>query len=430
MLFFERHEGGERAVLLHIESRRDSQSEDLQEFRELVRSAGAEIVGECATSRDTPDPRLYVGKGKAEELAELIRSVEGELAIVNAQLSPSQERNLEALLKCRVLDRTSLILDIFAQRARSHEGKLQVELAQLNHLSTRLVRGWTHLERQRGGSIGLRGPGETQLEMDRRLIGGRIRQLKDRIDRVRRQRHEGRKGRQRSEVPTISLVGYTNAGKSTLFNALTCTGAYAANQLFATLDTTLRRVELEPGQPAVLADTVGFIRHLPHELVTAFRSTLEETLEADLLVHVVDAGSGERDRQMQDVEQVLAEIGASDLPRLTVMNKIDTNPEWQPHVDHDADGMPERVWVSALTGAGMDLLQEALADRLRPDTVKPSLHLDASQGRLRARLIADGAIVREEWNDDGWDLQLSLPRARWAQLLKHEPALSRAAGAL
>jgi len=426
MLFFERHEGGERAVLLHVESRRDRQSEDLQEFRELVRSAGAEIVGECLAARDTPDPRLYIGKGKADELAEQVQSAEGDLVIVNAQLSPSQERNLEALLKCRVLDRTGLILDIFAQRARSHEGKLQVELAQLSHLSTRLVRGWTHLERQRGGSIGLRGPGETQLEMDRRLIGGRIRQLKDKIDRVRRQRHEGRKGRQRSEVPTLSLVGYTNAGKSTLFNVLTQTGAYAANQLFATLDTTLRRIELEPGQPAVLADTVGFIRHLPHELVTAFRSTLEETLEADLLLHVVDAGSPERDRQMADVDSVLAEIGAGELPRLTVMNKIDTHTEWQPHIDYDADGMPERVWVSALTGAGIDLLQEALAERMRPDTVTPSLHLDASQGRLHARLVADGAVVHEEWNEDGWDMRLSLPRARWAQLCKHEPVLSQA----
>lgn len=427
MQFFERHEGGERAVLLHVVSRQASRAEDLDEFRELLRSAGAEVVGECLASRESPDPRLYIGKGKAEELAALVSESEADLVVVNAQLSPSQERNLEALLKCRVIDRTGLILDIFSQRARSHEGKLQVELAQLTHLSTRLVRGWTHLERQRGGSIGLRGPGETQLEMDRRLIHERIKQLKERILKVRRQRHEGRKGRQRSEIPTVSLVGYTNAGKSTLFNALTTAGTYAANQLFATLDTTLRRVDLAVGQPMVLADTVGFIRHLPHELVTAFRSTLEETLEADLLIHVVDASSEERDRQMADVEKVLEEIGADSLPRLTVMNKIDQLAQSAPRVDVNEQGAAERVWVSAKTGEGMDDLRQALLSRLAPAKIAVSIFLPVSEAGIRARLLNEGLIVREAWSEDesrpGWRLDLVLTDGKWAQWKKHFPQL-------
>lgn len=427
MQFFERHEGGERAVLLHVVSRQASRAEDLDEFRELLRSAGAEVVGECLASRESPDPRLYIGKGKAEELAALVGESEADLVVVNAQLSPSQERNLEALLKCRVIDRTGLILDIFSQRARSHEGKLQVELAQLTHLSTRLVRGWTHLERQRGGSIGLRGPGETQLEMDRRLIHERIKQLKERILKVRRQRHEGRKGRQRSEIPTVSLVGYTNAGKSTLFNALTTAGTYAANQLFATLDTTLRRVDLAVGQPMVLADTVGFIRHLPHELVTAFRSTLEETLEADLLIHVVDASSDERDRQMADVEKVLEEIGADTLPRLTVMNKIDQLAQGAPRVDVNEQGTAERVWVSAKTGDGMDDLRQALLSRLSPAKIAVSIFLPVAEAGIRARLLNEGLIVREDWSEDesrpGWLLDLVLTDGKWAQWKKHFPQL-------
>lgn len=428
MQFFERHEGGERAVLLHVVSRQESRAEDLTEFRELMRSAGAESVGECMASREAPDPRLYIGKGKAEELAEMVRETEADLVVVNAQLSPSQERNLEALLHCRVIDRTGLILDIFSQRARSHEGKLQVELAQLTHLSTRLIRGWTHLERQRGGAIGLRGPGETQLEMDRRLIHERIKQLKDRIIKVRRQRHEGRKGRQRSEIPTVSLVGYTNAGKSTLFNVLTTADAFAADQLFATLDTTLRRIDLDVGQPMVLADTVGFIRHLPHELVTAFRSTLEETLEADLLIHVVDAASDERDRQMVDVEKVLHEIGADTLPRLTVMNKIDQLEHGIPRVDRNEQGMIERVWVSAKTGVGLDELRQALRSRLAPAKINVQVFLPVAAAGIRAHLINDGMIVGETWSEDelkpGWHLDLSLTEGKWAQWKKHFPELA------
>ncbi|HZJ81375.1 MAG TPA: ribosome rescue GTPase HflX [Guyparkeria sp.] len=423
MDFFERHEGGERAILLHVEQRAADSNEDLIEFRELAHSAGAEILAEIVANIRTPGSRLFIGKGKAEELAELVASLDAELVLVNAPLSPSQERNLEALIKCRVLDRTGLILDIFAQRARSHEGKLQVELAQLSHLATRLVRGWTHLDSQRGGAIGLRGPGETQLEMDRRLIGARITRLKERIAGVRRQRAEGRKGRQQSDMPTVALVGYTNAGKSTLFNALTVAESFTANQLFATLDTTLRRVELTPQLTVVFADTVGFIRHLPHELVSAFRSTLEETLEADLLLHVVDAASPERDRQIEDVEAVLKEIGAGAMPCLTVMNKIDQLEGGAVHVDRDARDEPVRVWISAQKKQGLDELREALAERLEPSTVSHRLFVPMADGRLYALLQGEGGVVSEDCDEAGWHLEIQLPVARWGQLLKQEPAL-------
>lgn len=427
MQFFERHAGGERAVLLHVVSRQASRAEDLIEFRDLVDSAGGQVLGECLASREAPDPRLYVGKGKVEELAALVASVEAELVVVNARLSPAQERNLERELKCRVIDRTGLILDIFAQRARSHEGKLQVELAQLKHLSTRLVRGWTHLERQRGGSIGLRGPGETQLELDRRLIHDRIKQLNERIAKVRRQRLEGRKGRQRADIPLVSLVGYTNAGKSTLFNALTAADAYAADQLFATLDTTLRRTELAPGFPIVLADTVGFIRHLPHELVTAFRSTLEETLEADVLLHVVDAASPERERQMADVTVVLQEIGAADIPQLVVMNKIDQLPEVLPHGDAQAEDRIHRVWLSAGAGQGLDLLREALRQQLAPAVDRLCLNLPVHLGAVRAQLIEAGVLKQEQWRDEPephWQLLIEVSPERWGRWLKQTPALA------
>ncbi len=340
----------------------------LDEFGELARSAGASVVGTLTARVDKPNPRYYVGTGKAEELAERRKALDADLILVNRALSPVQERNLEKLTECRVVDRTGLILDIFAQRARSHEGKLQVELAQLKHMSTRLVRGWTHLERQRGGAIGLRGPGETQLELDRRIIGDKMKALKKRLDKVEVQRNQARRARQRNAVPVVALVGYTNAGKSTLFNVLTGSAVYAADQLFATLDPTVRRLEgLESG-PLVLADTVGFIRDLPHDLVAAFRSTLAEARDADLLLHVVDASDPERDDRMADVDRVLHEIGAGDLPQVLVYNKIDLiDPRPHDEIESDAPrapaGMPPRLdsvdggktsraWVSAVTGAG------------------------------------------------------------------------------
>ncbi len=335
--------------------------EELDEFRELASSAGAEAVTVITATRKTPDARYFVGSGKAEEIRGCVEGMKADVVLFNHELSPGQERNLEQLLQCRVLDRVGLILDIFAQRARSFEGKLQVELAQLQHLSTRLVRGWTHLERQRGG-IGMRGPGETQLETDRRLIGARIKQLNKRLRKVGGQRDERRKARHKAAVHTVSLVGYTNAGKSTLFNRLTGATVYAADQLFATLDPTLRRVELPNTEAIVLADTVGFIRHLPHDLVAAFRSTLEETCEAALLLHVIDASNENRHGCIQQVNEVLKEIGADEIPRIEVYNKIDRLSDCAPHIDRDADGRVQRVWVSAATGAGMDLLRQVLAE--------------------------------------------------------------------
>ncbi|HCL77464.1 MAG TPA: GTPase HflX, partial [Pseudomonas sp.] len=360
-MFFERPGGGERAILVHLDGQDPSAREDPQEFRELARSAGAETVGFVNVARHQPSAKYLIGSGKVEELHDLVKDDEVELVIFNHTLTPSQERNLERALECRVLDRTGLILDIFAQRARTHEGKLQVELAQLEHMSTRLVRGWTHLERQKGG-IGLRGPGETQLETDRRLLRIRIRQIKQRLEKVRGQREQARRGRRRADVPLVSLVGYTNAGKSTLFNALTQAEVYAANQLFATLDPTLRRLELDDLGPVVLADTVGFIRHLPHKLVESFRATLEESSNADLLLHVIDAHEPERDEQIEQVLAVLGEIGAEEVPLLEVYNKVDLMEGIEPQIQRDADGVPRRVWVSAQQGLGLDLLRQAVAE--------------------------------------------------------------------
>lgn len=405
-MFFERPESGERAILVHIELAREADRENPRELEELALSAGADPVEFLTGSRADPSPKFFLGKGKVEELGELVRQHEAELVIFNHSLSPAQERNLERELQCRVLDRTGLILDIFAQRARTHEGKLQVELAQLEHMSTRLVRGWTHLERQKGG-IGLRGPGETQLETDRRLLRARIKSILKRLEKVRKQREQGRRARKRSEVPTISLVGYTNAGKSTLFNRLTTASVYAADQLFATLDPTLRKIELADVGPAILADTVGFIRHLPHKLVEAFRATLQETTEAGLLLHVIDSYDEERLGHIEQVEAVLEEIGADEVPVLQVYNKIDQLPDAEPRIDRDEDGVPWRVWVSASTGEGVDLLLAAVSERLGEEMFHQTLTLSPSQGSLRSQLYAQGAVVAEAVDETG-QLQLEV----------------------
>ena len=366
-MFFDRPDSGERAVLVHLKLGSESQREDPREFEELVLSAGGDPVAYIMGARDVPHARTFVGSGKLAEIKVQVDEQCAEVVMFNHALSPSQERNLEQELECRVLDRTGLILDIFAQRARTHEGKLQVELALLQHIATRLVRGWTHLERQKGG-IGLRGPGETQLETDRRLLRARIKSITARLEKVRKQRDQGRRSRKRAEIPTVSLVGYTNAGKSTLFNYMTESTVYVADQLFATLDPTLRRLELENVGPVVLADTVGFIAHLPHKLVEAFKATLEETLNADLLLHVVDGASDERDSNIAEVQDVLTEIGAEGIPQLQVFNKLDLL-EQAPRLERNAEGRPERVWLSAATGAGIELLLQAIAELVGQDMV-------------------------------------------------------------
>jgi len=419
-LFFERPGGGERAILVHLDGQDPAAREDPQEFQELARSAGAEAVGFVNVSRHQPSAKFLIGSGKVEELHDLVKDGEVELVIFNHTLTPSQERNLERALECRVLDRTGLILDIFAQRARTHEGKLQVELAQLEHMSTRLVRGWTHLERQKGG-IGLRGPGETQLETDRRLLRVRIRQIKQRLEKVRGQREQARRGRRRADIPSVSLVGYTNAGKSTLFNALTESEVYAANQLFATLDPTLRRLELEDVGPVILADTVGFIRHLPHKLVESFRATLEESSNADLLLHVIDAHEPERDQQIEQVLAVLGEIGANELPMLEVYNKLDLLEGIEPQIQRDADGKPQRVWVSARDGLGLDLLRQAVAELLGDDLFVGTLRLPQRLGRLRAQFFELGAVQRETHDEEGGSLlEVRLPRVELNRLISRE----------
>ena len=415
MDYFERHEGGERAIIVHLDIRQIQDPDDLNEFELLADSAGADRLALVTGSRARPDAKYFVGSGKAQEIAELVREHDADIVLFNHNLSPSQERNIEALVQCRVLDRTGLILDIFAQRARTYEGKLQVELAQLNHLSTRLVRGWTHLERQKGG-IGLRGPGETQLETDRRLLQVRVTQLKTKLEKVRQTRAQGRARRQKSDVPTISLVGYTNAGKSTLFNRLVDENIYAADKLFATLDPTLRRLDWQGVGRVVLVDTVGFVRHLPHELVESFHATLEETLEADLLLHVIDSSSEDMHEQIQAVKNVLAEID-NDVPVLNVYNKIDITNE-PAHIGYAKEGQPNRVYVSSRENLGMEELSLAVQQLLMGTLTTFDLTLPYNAGQFKNTLYELGVILEESYDDNGHEcLTIRLPSDRLKQLL-------------
>ncbi len=409
---------GERAILVHILMKAFKiAKEDLAELRELAKSAGAEPVYELTGSRPSPDAKYFIGSGKVEELRTLISEYQADIVLFNHPLTPSQERNLEQALGVRVVDRNGLILDIFAQRAQSFEGKLQVELAQLKHLSTRLVRGWTHLERQKGG-IGLRGPGETQLETDRRLLAVRIQQIQRKLEKVEVQRHQGRSKRKKAEIASVSLVGYTNAGKSTLFNRLTGADIYVADQLFATLDPTLRHCQLAEGSSIVLADTVGFIRHLPHELVAAFKSTLQEASEATLLLHVIDTNAEDRDDTIFQVNQVLADIGADKVPQLQVFNKIDLIPELAPRIDRNDQGIPIRVWISAHTGLGIDLLQSALQELLMDTRIRLSFVLTAEHASIRAKLYEVATILDEQYSDTGdWLLRIEMEK-KYLGLLK------------
>ena len=406
--FISREKGGERTILVQMRvyqnDHHDHFDEAMAEFKSLAESAGALIIDVLAGKIDSASPKYFVGEGKAQEIAENIKANRIDLVLFNHKLTPAQSRNLEKLFECRVHDRSELILDIFSQRARTFEGKLQVELAQLEHMSSRLVRGWTHLERQKGG-IGMRGgPGETQLELDHRLIEDRIKLVKKRLDKVCKQREQSRRARQRSAMPVISLVGYTNAGKSTLFNVLTESTVYVADRLFATLDTTCRNINLPKVGKVMLADTVGFVRQLPHELIAAFKATLEETRQADLLLHVVDSAAENITETIETVNSVLTEIGAGVIPQLMVMNKIDLSPESKPRIDYDENNIPTHVWISCGKNEGLDLLKQAIAELLAKRLVSCKVILKADQGKLRAKLFALGVVKSETTDDEGQNI--------------------------
>jgi GTP-binding protein HflX len=420
--FISREKGGERVVLVQM---RVYQSEhynhfeaDLAEFESLAISAAAKIVDVVVGKLTAPHPKYFVGEGKAHEIADAVQTHHADLVLFNHELSPAQARNCEELFGCRVHDRAELILDIFSQRARTFERKLQVELAQLEHISTRLVRGWTHLERQKGG-IGLRGPGETQLETDRRLVAGRIKSIKKRLEKVEKQREQSRRARERSEMPIISIVGYTNAGKSTLFNQLTEATVYVADRLFATLDTTCRNIALPKIGPVVLAATVGFIQQLPHELIAAFKATLEETRQADLLLHVVDSHEDNSAQMIANVNEILDEIGAKDILQLQVMNKIDLSQNFHPRIDYDAKNNPKRVWISSEKNIGIDLLKQAIIELLTKRVVRCRVSLQPDQGKLRAKLYALGVVTAETTDDEArWLLDLEIQQLDFERLFK------------
>lgn len=408
-----------KAILVHTDFDNLDDQEDVDEFQELVKATGAEAISLLRGRRRSPDAKFFIGSGKVQEIADLVQHHNIDVVFFNHRLTPAQERNIEREVKAMVVDRVRIILDIFAQRARTFEGKLQVELAQLEHLKTRLVRGWTHLERQRGG-IGLRGPGETQLETDRRLLRDRIRYLQARLDKVRCSREQGRRARAKATLPTISLIGYTNAGKSTLFNVLCETNVFVADQLFATLDPTLRRLQLPVAGPVILVDTVGFIRHLPTTLVDAFRATLEETLNADLLLHVVDAFDRQVSEKITHVNELLQQIGADQIPQLMVYNKIDLCEDRQPQIDLNAENKPARVWISAAKSDGIDMLCEAINQRIHQEILTKTLYIGSTQGKLRAQLYEKGEVLAERaLEDGGWEMHVRILKSHYQQLFQH-----------